>query len=204
MDPTIARILQKAADNNEYQQLANYLISRRSMPDFNLGYMPGFYAKFISPGLFTSGKVPERGIISINQGAESWNPESMAPTMVHEMSHAAERQMIKQYYEIKKKLNKTELENQFLNNFQKIIGSNEPEISNWLKKVSPEFYEENKGYRAKSGEALAFGLENSAFESPPSNRPAPQHIDPTIATTLMLLLDQAQRVQNQNIAPQGR
>ena len=70
--------------------------------------------------------------------------------------------------------------------------------------MAPKFYEQNKDYRAKSGEALAFGLENAAFESPDSNRPAPQHIDPTIATTLMLLLDQAQRVQNQQPQSQGR
>jgi hypothetical protein len=204
MDPTIVKILQKASDNNEYQQLANYLMSRRSMPDFNLGYMPGTYGKFITPGLFSSGNIPERGIVSINESAKTWNPESMSPTMVHELTHAAEKQMIKQYYEIKKKTNKTELENQFLNNFQKIIGSSEPEVSNWLKKVSPNFYEENKGYRANSGEALAFGVENSAFQSTDSNRPAPQHIDPTMATTLMLLLDQAQRVQNQQPQSQGR
>lgn len=204
MEPAIVNILQKASDNNEYQQLANYLMSRRSMPDFNLGYMPGTYGKFITPGLFSSGNIPERGVVSINESAKTWNPEAMSPTMVHELTHAAERQMIKQYYEIKNKPNKTELENQFLNNFQKIIGSSEPEISNWLKKVSPEFYEENKGYRAKSGEALSFGVENAAFKAPTSNQPAPQHVDPTIATTLMLLLDQAQRVQNQQPQSQGR
>ena len=90
-----------------------------------------------------------------------------------------------------------------MDNFQKIIGSSEPEISNWLKKVSPTFYEENKGYRAKSNEALAFGVENAAFPSANTNRPAPQHIDPTIATQFQLLLDQAQRLQNQQ-PPKGR
>lgn len=203
MDPTITKILQAASTNPEYKAIADYLMARRAMPAFNLDYMPGTYGKFISPGLFSSGMIPERGVVSINESAKTWNPEAMSPTMVHEMTHATERQLIKQYYETKQKQNKTDLDRQFMDNFQKIIGSSEPEIANWLKKVSPAFYEENKGYRAKSNEALAFGVENAAFKAPDSDRPAPQHIDPTIATQFQLLLDQAQRLQNQQ-PPKGR
>ena len=98
MDPTITKILQAASDNPEYQAIANYLMSRRAMPDFNLDYMPGKYGKFTSPGLFSSGKIPERGIVSFNESARQWDPKSMAPTASHEMTHAAEKQLIKQLH----------------------------------------------------------------------------------------------------------
>lgn len=204
MDPTIIKILQEASNNPAYQSIANYLMSRRAMPDFNLGYMPGTYGKFISPGLFSSSQIPERGIISFNESSKTWNPSSMASTATHEMTHAAEKQLIKQYYEINKKQSKTELEKQFLDNFQKIIGSSEPQISNWIKKVSPDFAKKESDYRSTSKEGLSFGVENSAYPDSESNRNAPPHVDPTIATVFNLLLEQAQRVQDEQKQSQGR
>lgn len=204
MDPILVKILQASSNNPEYQQLADYLMSRRAYPDVALKYMPGKYGSFTSPGLFSDGKVPNRGIVSLNEAAKQWDPTQMAPTMTHELTHAAEKQMIKQYYEINKKTNKTELEKQFLNNFQKILGSSEGEIRNWIKQIAPEFAKQESDYRATAGEGLAFGVGNSAFEKTASDRPAPLHVDPTIATMFGLLLDQAQRVQNEQKQSQGR
>lgn len=205
MDAVITRILQSASDNPNYQTIANYLMSRRSFPQIQLDPIPSSkYGSFVSPGLFSDGRVPERGIVNINNYSRYQNPADVAPVVAHELTHATERQLIKQYYEIKNKQNKTELDNQFINNFQKIIGSSEPEIKNWLTKVSPEFVKEEGDYRAKSNEALAFGLENAIFPNAPTGYKVPTHVDPTIATTLMLLLDQAQRVQNQQPQSQGR
>lgn len=205
MEPAMTRILQKASENPEYQAIANYLMSRRSFPEMQFNENPSSnLGSFVSRGLFGGMNVPERGIVKLNRFSQYEDPSNVAPTVAHEMTHAAEKQLIKQYYEIKKKPTKSELETQFLTNFQKLIGSSEPEIKNWLKTVSPQFVEKEGDYRAKSNEALAFGLENAAFKNPASERPAPAHIDPTIATTLMLLLDQAQRVQDQQPQSQGR
>jgi hypothetical protein len=205
MDVALVKILQKASNNPEYQTLANYLMSRRSMPQMQREFLgDNTLGSFVTPGLFSSGKVPDRGILKINRFSEYQDPNTVVPTVTHEMTHAAERQLIKQYYEVKAKQNKSELETQFIDNFQKIIGSSKPEIANWLKSVSPDFAKQNEGYRSTSTEGLAFGLQNAAFENPDSQRFAPAHIDPTIATSLMLLLDQAQRVQNQQPASQGR
>ena len=205
MDAALTRILQKASDNPEYQALANYLMSRRAMPQMQREYLgDNTLGSFVTPGLFSSGKVPDTGILKINRFSEYQNPTGVVPTMTHEMTHAAERQMIKQYYEVKKKRDKNELESKFIDNFQKIIGSSKPEISNWLKSVAPDFAKQGEGYRSTSTEGLAFGLQNAAFPNTESQRYAPEHIDPTIATSLMLLLDQAQRVQNQQPAAQGR
>ena len=205
MDAAITKILQKASENPEYQTLANYLMSRRAMPQMQREYLgDNTFGSFVTPGLFSSGKVPDRGILKLNQFSEYQNPSDVVPTVAHEMTHAAERQMIRQYYEIKAKRDRSELETQFMNNFQKIIGSSKPEIANWLKNVAPEYAKQGEGYRSTSTEGLAFGLQNAAYANTGSQRFAPEHIDPTIATSLMLLLDQAQRVQNQQPASQGR
>ena len=205
MDAAITKILQKASENPEYQTLANYLMSRRAMPQMQREYLgDNTFGSFVTPGLFSSGKVPDRGILKLNQFSEYQNPSDVVPTVSHEMTHAAERQMIRQYYEIKAKRDRSELETQFMNNFQKIIGSSKPEIANWLKSVAPEYAKQGEGYRSTSTEGLAFGLQNAAYANTGSQRFAPEHIDPTIATSLMLLLDQAQRVQNQQPASQGR
>lgn len=205
MDATSTRILKAASDNPEYQAISNYLLSRRAFPEVATAPMRGgTYGKFTTPGFFSDGVIPERGLLSFNELSQQWSPQAMAPTAVHETTHAANRQLIKQYYEVQKKPNKTELDNQFLGNFQKIIGSSKPEISDWLKKVSPTFAKQEAGYRATGPEALSFAVENSAFPYSEDAYNAPAHIDPTIATTFQLLLDQAQRVQNQQPASQGR
>jgi hypothetical protein len=204
MDPVIANIMKAASDNPDYQALANYLISRRSFPDVQAAYMRSL-GKFISPGFFSDGSIPQRGIVKLNAAYDSASQEA-SNTLSHELTHALERQLINQYYEVKNKKSKTDLDRQFMDNFQKIIGSTEPEINKWLKTVNPDFAKKEEGYRATGTEALAFGVANSIFPKMDGNsfKDAPAHIDPTIATTLMLLLDQAQRVQNQNTAPQGR
>ncbi|MFZ9241517.1 MAG: hypothetical protein ACO22R_10280 [Chitinophagaceae bacterium] len=205
MDPVIANIMKAASDNPDYQALANYLISRRSFPDVQTAYMRSL-GRFTSPGFFSDGSIPRRGIVSLNANAYPSASEEASNTLSHELTHALEKQLINQYYEVKNKKSKTDLDRQFMDNFQKIIGSTEPEINKWLKTVAPDFAKKEEGYRATGKEALAFGVANSIFPKMDENSfgAAPAHIDPTIATTLMLLLDQAQRVQNQNIAPQGR
>lgn len=194
MDQTLTKILQAASNNPEYQAIANYLMSRRAMPQMQIGGTNS-YGSFVTPGLFSSGQIPDRGLIKLHEGYGNVLPSEAASTLTHEATHATERQMIKQYYELKNKPNKTDLEQQFLGNFQKIIGSSEPQIKNWLQTVAPQFAKDKADYRAKSNEALAFGVENSVFKEPLSNAPA--HVDPTIATQFQLLLDQAQRVQDQ-------
>lgn len=135
MDKTATRILQKASDNPEYQALSNYLLSRRAFPEVTTAPMAGgTYGKFTSPAFFSDGSIPARGLLSFNEQAQQWNPQAMVPTAVHEATHAANRQLIKQYYEVKKKPDKTELDNQFMANFQKFIGSSKPEIADWLKR----------------------------------------------------------------------
>jgi hypothetical protein len=148
--------------------------------------------------------LPERGLLKINRNPESTNPENVIPTLTHEMTHATHRQLDRQYAELYYKKNKTDIEKQFMNNYEKIIGFKEPAISNQIQQMAPDFAKNKSNYRATGREAMAFGLENSVFPENIFASNAPSHVDPTMATQLMLLLEQAQRVQDQQPASQGR
>lgn len=205
MDKYLTRVLQQASGNPEYQTLSNYLISRRAFPEIQ--YQPNntnTYGSFAQQGLFNNANVPIRGLIKLNANPITTNPEDVISTLTHEMTHAVHRQLSNQYVELGDKRNKTDLEKQFMDNYEKIIGYSQPEIYNQIKQMTPDFAQNKSDYRASNGEALAFGLENSAFPQNPNTFRAPSHVDPTIATQLMLLLEQAQRVQNQQPQSQGR
>ena len=202
MDQTIANILRSASNNPDYQQIANYLMSRRSFPEIAYMNKPSSnFGTFKSQSLFGNANVPQRGVISLNRNASTVNPDLIAPTLTHELTHAVETQLYKQFNEIKAKSNKSEIERQFIDNFSKIMGNKVTEQSS---AIQPEYTKENVGYRTRGDEGLAFALQYANYPDAPSAQSAPQHIDPTIATQLMLLLDQAQRVQNQQPASQGR
>jgi hypothetical protein len=205
MDKYLTRVLQLASENPEYKALSDYLISRRAFPEIE--YKPNFsdtFGSFKKEGLFTGNSVRPRGLVKLNAEPQITGAEYMTPTLTHELTHATENQLIKQYYEIKNKREKTDLEKQFMDNFQKIIGSSEPQIRKQIEQLSPEYSQEKSSYRASSAEGLAFGLQNSAYPENVFANKAPAHVDPTIATQLMLLLEQAQRVQNQQPQSQGR
>ena len=202
MDETIANILKTASSNPDYQQIANYLMSRRSYPEIAYMNKPSSnYGTFTSQGMFGNANIPQRGIVSINRNASTVDPNLVAPTLVHELTHASETQLYKQYNEIKGKSNKTDVERQFIENFTKIMGAKATEQAS---AINPEFTKNNTAYRTRGDEALAFALANVNYPNSPSEQNAPSHIDPTIATQLMLLLEQAQRVQNQQPTSQGR
>lgn len=202
MDQTIANILRAASNNPDYQQIANYLMSRRSFPEIAYMDKPSSnYGTFTTQGMFGTANIPQRGIVNINRNASTVNPDLVAPTLAHELTHAAETQLYRQYNEIKAKPNKTDIDRQFMDNFDKILGS---KVTEQASAIQPEYTKNKTFYRTRGDEALAFALENVNYPNAPSDNAAPPHIDPTIATQLMLLLEQAQRVQNQQPASQGR
>lgn len=203
MDKYLTRVLQLASENPEYQALSNYLMSRRAFPEIQYKPNPSnTFGSFREGGLFSDGVNP-RGLVRLNAQPESTGAKYMTPTLTHELTHATEEQLIRQYYELKNKPKKTDLEKQFMDNFQKIVGSSEPQIRTQIQQLSPEFSNLNSNYRTSSTEGLAFGVQNSAYPENIFINKAPSHVDPTIATQLMLLLEQAQRVQDQQ-PPKGR
>jgi hypothetical protein len=204
MDQILSRILQKVSENPDYQSITNYLRSRSATPQVLINpQATSTHGTFTAP-LFGNPNIPPAGVVRLNNYANYSNPSDIAPTVLHEMTHATQMQLVNQYNELKQKPNKTDLEKQFMGNFEKIIGEQGSMINPQIAKFSPKFAEKQAGYRASGDEALAFALENSNYKNPPDKSYAPPHVDPSFATELMLLLDQAQRVQNQQIPPQGR
>jgi hypothetical protein len=202
MDQTITNILKLASENPDYQSIANYLMSRRAFPE--IGYMAGpskSYGTFTAPSLFGNPNIPERGRISLPINTNTTNPQDVVPTVLHELTHATQTQLYKQYNEIKNKKEKTDLDKQFMENFDKIMGAKPTEQ---IAKFSPEFAKNKVDYRSRGDEALSFALENANYPNQVSGWNVPANVDPTLATQIMLLLEQAQRTQNQQPPSQGR
>ena len=199
MDQTLTKILQAASNNPEYQAIANYLMSRRAMPNIQYGGKPDVFGTFTPPSLFN--QQYRNGNLTINPNAASVPPQEVAPVMQHEMTHAAYNQLFYQADALRKsKQPKTEAEQRFLDTFDKITKG----VPEQIKTIDASYQEKNKGYRANTDESLAFALQNASNPTYKEGWNAPSHIDPTLATQLMILLDQAQNLQNQKPQSQGR
>lgn len=199
MDQTLTKILQSASDNPEYQAIANYLMSRRAMPNIQYGGKPEVFGTFTPPSLFN--QQYRNGNLTINPNAAFVPPQEVAPVMQHEMTHAAYNQLFYQADALRKsKQPKTEAEQRFLDTFDKITKG----VPDQLKAIDATYQEKNKGYRANTDESLAFALQNASNPAYKEGWNAPTHVDPTLATQLMILLDQAQNLQNKKPQSQGR
>lgn len=202
-DDYLVRILKLAQADPRYQQLVEYLVQRRSMPEFKFsGYdaSPGSYEQNTWAG---RRDLPPAGRISLtNQYARQ--PENAVSPLVHEMTHASQRQMEMQYKAIKNKnfWERTPEEIQFADNYFKLYGysGSDPSIGvrGLLSKLAPaEWKSENKNYRASSDEVPAWGMgESGGKPSGLDNYETPQHLNPSAATEFQMLLDQAQKLQS--------
>jgi len=193
------RILKAASESPEYQQLSNYLISRRAMPEMNMSAAlgEGTNGEFAYPGLFVK-DVPDRGKLSIN-----WRiPEDGATrTLTHEMTHAAHRQWGEQYLEISRKIRNapdtvTPDERRLYDAYSKFYGDGAYGVDA-LKALAPAWGKEEDAYRASNDEIRPFGVGNMQQQNTPT-RSAPPHVDATAATEAMILNELATRVQAPN------
>lgn len=204
-DPTVD-LMKEAGNIPAYQQMMDYLMARRAVPDIKTRWLGKG-----TDGVFRSGgNLPSRGEIKIRGGAG-------VDTLVHEVTHAVDRQIDRQFSEEKyppDMMWKGKGKNQFTEAYEKLNYSTEahrdaPEknpVQQLLKLIAPNWTEEKKDYRSTDGEAKAFGLANS---SAPDSRvgmqnKAPAHVDSTIATEMLILLDLAQRSMKTRPASQGR
>lgn len=189
------RILKNATDSPEYRALADYLMTRRAMPELNtvapLGDTRG---QMEYPGWGTS-DVPSRGRLSIN-----WRiPEDRATsTLTHEMTHAAHRQWGEQMLDISRRLRSnpetvTDDERRFYDAYDKIFGTAGPVkgIAGMVNSFAPSWGKSEAGYRASNDEVLPFGVGN--MQAFPGTYAAPPHVDASAATEAMILNELAVR-----------
>lgn len=183
--------LRDAANSSQYGDLVEFLASRRVMPEMK--YRPGISGEFVS-----GWGMPNRGEINLGMSATPG-------TVVHELTHAADRQISQQYYDLAKKRKLDPLEKQFVQTYEKLVFSpdksqRDPEKyprTAMAERLAPEWAKKERGYRSTSGEMVAFGMGRPVDEAQrymPSNI-APPHVDPTMATEFSVLLDIAKRLQ---------
>lgn len=179
----------------EYQQMMEYLMVRRQVPEMRTPLNP--YSG--TQGLFQfGGDLQSRGRISIRADQD-------VNSLVHEITHATERQMMKQYVDEKygtnpitgfrTQVNKT----QFTDAYEKL------NAQTLMRLVNPNWKEQAKEYRSTTPEARAFAMENAISPTVPDPiTRGPAHVDSTLATEFLILLDLATRAEKAKPQSQGR
>lgn len=191
----LQNLLTQAAASPQYGALVDYLTSRRMMPPIQQKPL-GSVAEFETSGAL-GGDLPKTGIVNLSYSAD---PKSV----VHELTHAAQRQMEAQYFELRQKQRDgtiTPQEQQFMRGYEKLIYDrgemfgNRPQSTQSVtaQRIAPLWREAKKDYRATGSELAAFGMGSTV--APNTGYPAPAHVDPSYATEFSVLMDLARRVQ---------
>ena len=174
-----------------YEGLMQYLRSRKAVPQLRVSYLPdGVLGRFEANSAFGK-ELPPEGVLHIGEGTGA-GPSEIRKTLAHELAHAAERQLTNQYFDIPRGERSS---NQFGQAMQKLVIGDDPKLparqAQAAKLAGPGWVEKNRGYRASGAELSAFGA--GSTEAPNRGNPAPQHVDPTMATELAILLELASR-----------
>lgn len=205
MDAKISQLMGQAKDIPEYKQMMDYLMARRAVPEMiSTKLPPGVKGEF-SYDLWPGGDLQPRGRITTDYSAG-------VDTLLHEVQHAARRQMEQQYRENSDRFGlfgnskatpfQEAYEKLQYNRYGRTRDQADP-ITSLMKKISPDFVESDPGYRSSPSEAQAFGM-GSAATGVRSITPAPDHIDTTLASEFLILLDLAMKDQAKKPASQGR
>ena len=194
------KLLTASAKYPQYQDLTGYLNSRNMMPPMNMAYLGSDTAGEFKRNNFFNQNLPETGVVNFNYGAEP-------STVVHELTHAADRQLKDQYLNLKhNKSNLSPEEEQFVAAYQKLSQNTNPmvfglkrypkeELANYL---SPEWNKKNQRYRASEPELPAWGMASTIDSKDYREYNAPLHLDPTMATEFSILMNMAHRLQKGN------
>ena len=174
------------AVSSPYVDMMKYLGMRDAVPPMEMDYIRS-YGVYKKP----TAELPKGKIVL--------NPGVGAVTLTHEVTHPVVEQLHNQMTASRA----AGTDKQFTDAFTKILydtrpnatGGNDIPILEFVKKLAPEWAAKSR-YRASIGELPAFALERAAIpESRSTGMEAPPHVDPTIATQMMILLDLATRAQ---------
>ena len=200
VDPLQA-LLRQSAEYPQYGELVDYLSARRMMPPISMGGTGGANAVFESNSIFGN-SLPKTGAIKVGYNV---GPS----TVVHEITHAADKQISSQYYELlNKRGDLTPLEKQFMQVYEKLsydrFGRDKAFPRKTLaEKLNPEWAKNQNDYRATNVELPAWAMGATVNPSDSREYNAPLHLDPTLATEFSILLDIANRLQKTR-PPEGR
>ena len=195
-DAKLKTLLDNASDNSDFKTLYSFLKDKDSLPNMKVD------SSLDSRGQFTYGEgEPAEGSITV------WgSSKGFVSTLIHEMTHAADRQMIKLSSDIEESIRKGEKvskeEKQFLSNWKKSFGvrsigeggGEAVGLKSLMKSIAdPKWLSENQDYRTTRAEAIAHGVGNVNKKSSEIYN-LQSHMDPSIATEFMILLNQAKGI----------
>jgi hypothetical protein len=196
-------LMQLASERSEYAALAQYLMSRNATPPVAFDYLPpGNTGRFTSRGFFSDGSVPTTGMVTLSDRFlnRGYDPTNAVPSVTHEMTHAAQKEM--EYQKRQKDITDQQAKQQFLDAYAKLnydatkrgrVAFAPNQLAN---KLNPEWTNQNEGYRAASGELPAWAMGAVANKNPLNDYDSygtPANLNPTLATEYQLLLDLATR-----------
>ena len=189
-----------------YEQLMGYLGLRRAVPVIEqTNFRNGTRGEFERNTIFGD-ELPPAGRIRIDRGAAS-------TTLVHELTHAAVQQLMSQYEERPNSWGRPDKPTQFTDALEKILIGSKQEFKEGkefppgrlAETLDPQWAKEEKGYRASNSELPAFAV---GHMSPPPGMvmrsAAPKHLEPTLATQVLMLIDLASKELQTKPQSQGR
>jgi len=193
-DPMQA-LLRQSAEYPQYGELVDYLSARRMMPPIQQQY--GVRGEFARNSVFGN-ELPKTGVVTVGYSASP-------STLIHELTHAADYSIDRQYSELNRKRDLTPLEAQFKQAYEKLVYNpalrlDKGEIDKYprsalAKRLNPKWAQEEKNYRATEKELPAWGMGATIDPSKSQEYSAPLHLDPTLATEFSMLLDMARKLQ---------
>jgi hypothetical protein len=199
----LEKLTDESKQYSQYNDLMDFLASRLAVPEISQKYLgPSTGGQFIS-----GWGEPKNGRIELNWGATP-------STLLHELTHAADRQISYQSSDLEERHRKetplldylrgktvlTPEEVRLAMGYRKLHYDPKKDYKDparyprqqLIKKMAPEWAKENYDYRSGDGELVAYGMGSTV---PKRHYRAPLHVDPTMATEFSILLDLAQRAQ---------
>lgn len=150
-------------------EIISLLDMKQNLPTVQSAPLGGTYGNFKS----------SKNEINLNR---RMYPEDLPPTLTHEMTHALDKHMGNDYYEINKRylklMGQPKEEVQFREGHEKLV----PRDTKFEK-------DPNRQYRFSNGELRAFGVERGAFPNNKDLNPVTPHLDFTMATEAAVLRD---------------
>lgn len=195
-DSDVVKLMIEAGKKEQYQETIDYLMSQRALPPVKRKYLGEEISGEFERNTIFGKDLPSTGQINLNYGAG-------ADTLGHEMTHAAQKRLNNQY--IQEKFHGPGLfrksDTNFTDTYEKLVSNYEAEkgksdqIQNLIQRLAPQTWiDKYKNYRASSAEAQAHAVGNTMKPDSTSFRTvAPAHLDATLATEYMILLDAAKR-----------
>jgi hypothetical protein len=184
----LTKILSGLQNSPEVLAIQDYLRRSGATVPISMGDLPasvaGRFSQISPSGAF------EKSIV-LDRYLSARDPKQASGTLAHELTHAADIQLNTQFNESSN--------TQFLDAYKKLVETPKhfgtPKLDQRAASaaiLAPTWAATNSDYRSTGEELPGFGIGNSILAGS-STDPSPPHVDSTMATEFMILLDLALR-----------